>query len=145
MPTITITINVPNGTTVNVDTEPDESLTPDAGSVTSKQLPGAVKRYWESYLSDNGRSLYGAAAAIEREQGRGFTLVDIADRMGRPYPSAQSIHRTTGRSARKWKEDSGTEPPIRLEVQDYSWDDSASGWRTSYQLPDGVADEIAGF
>ena len=145
MPTITIKIDVPEGAGVSIDGAPDEALTPEAGSVTSKVLPGAVQKYWKSYLSDNGRELYGAAAAIERESGPGYTLNDVAARMGREYGSAQSIHRTTGRSARKWKDDTGTDAPIRLEWIDYSWDDAEQGMRTSYRLPGGVADEIAGF
>ena len=145
MPTITITINVPEGSTVTTEDAPDEALSPEAGTVTSKILPGAVQRYWDSYLSNNGRELYGAAAAVEFESGTGFTLNDVADRMEREYASAQSIHRTTGRSARKWKDDTGTEAPIRLEWLDYSWDDEEGGMRTSYRLPEGVADEIASF
>jgi len=37
-----------------------------------------VERYWSEYLSDNGRSLYRAAAELERAQGPGYTLGDIA-------------------------------------------------------------------
>jgi hypothetical protein len=145
MPTITITIDVPDGTAVSVDNAPDEELTPEAGTVTEKVLPGGVERYYRSYLSDNGRELYEAAAAIERESGPGYTLNDIAERMGREYESAQSIHRTTGRSARRWRDDTDTEAPIRLEWMDYTWDESEGGMRTSYRLPEGVADEIATF
>jgi hypothetical protein len=50
-----------------------------------------VERYWSEYLSDNGRSLYRAAAELERAQGPGHTLGDIADHMGIAYASAQSI------------------------------------------------------
>ena len=146
MPTITITIEVPDAADVSVsgasDAEPDEELTPAAGTPASKQLPGAVEKYWK-YLSDNGRALYSAAAAVERESGPGFTLNDVAEKMDRQYTSAQSIHRTTGRSARKWKDDTGTDAPIRLEWMEYNWDDSEQGMRTSYRLPEGVADKIA--
>jgi len=145
MSTITIRIDLPDGAAVSVEEGPDETLSPEAGTVESPVLPGGVERYWRSYLSDNGRELYGAAAAIERESGTGFTLNDVAERMGREYASAQSVHRTTGRSARKWKDDTGTEAPIRFEWIDYTWDDSESGMRTSYRLPEGIADQIAGF
>lgn len=142
MPTITIKIEVPDGATVTTEEGPDESLSPEAGTVPSKAVPDGVKRYW-GYLSGNGRELYGAAAAIERESGPGYTLNDLAERMGRKYGSAQSIHRTTGRSARKWKDDTGTDAPIQLEWMEYEWDESEGGMRTSYGLPEGVADEIA--
>lgn len=145
MPIITIHLDVPEGTTVKVTEGPDESLSPEAGTITAQTTPDDVERYWRKYLSDNGRELYGAAAAIERESGSGYTLNDIAERMGREYASAQSIHRTTGRSARKWKENNSTEAPIRLEWIDYDWDDAEGGMRTSYRLPEGVADLIAGF
>jgi hypothetical protein len=142
MPTITIRIEVPDGFTVAVDEAPDEELTPEAGSVSSKQLPDAVERYWNDYLSNNGRELYGAAAGVERDRGPGYTLEDIAQQMGREYASAQSIHRTTGRSARRWKDDTGTEAPIRLEWTQYEWEENSGGMRTHYQLPPGVADRI---
>ncbi|HEV2999988.1 MAG TPA: hypothetical protein VGW75_04535 [Solirubrobacteraceae bacterium] len=142
LPTITITIDVPEGAAVDVGGLPAEELSPEAGTVQTKMVPGGVERYWRGYLSDNGRELYGAAAAIEREIGIGYTLADIAERMGRKYASAQSIHRTTGRSARKWKDDTGTEAPIRLEWIEYEWDESEGGMRTQYRLPEGVADEI---
>jgi hypothetical protein len=144
MPTITITLDVPHGTTVSVRESPDQELTPEAGTVSSKQLSGAVQRYWNSYLSDNGRELYAAAAAIEAETGEQFTLEDVADRMGREYASAQSVHRTTGRSARRWRQDIGSEPPVRLDWVDYQRE-SNGGMRTHYRLPAGVADEIVKF
>jgi hypothetical protein len=145
MPSITVRIDFPDGAAVTVDQGPDEMLSPEAGAVESTSRRESVERYWRSYLSHNGRELYGAAAAIERESGPGFTLNDVAERMGREYPSAQSIHRTTGRSARKWKEDTGTEAPIRFEWIDYQWDESEAGMRTSYRLPEGIADEVADF
>jgi hypothetical protein len=65
--------------------------------------------------------------------------------MGREYGSAQSIHRTTGRSARKWKDETDTEAPVRLVFVDYTWVGSEHGMRTSYCLPEGVAGQIASF
>lgn len=145
MPTITITIELPEGSTVSADTAPDEELSPEAGTVSSKSMPGGETEYFHDYLSDNGRELYRAAAQVERDSGPGYTLDDVAEQMGRKYGSAQSIHRTTGRSARKWKDDTGTEAPIRLEWVEYEWDQSQRGMRTSYRLPEGVAEEILGF
>lgn len=143
MPTITIRIDVPKGATVTTEEGPDEGLSLEAGTLTSQVSPEDAERYWRSYLSNNGRELYGAAASIERESGTGFTLNDVAERMGREYASAQSIHRTAGRSARKWKDDTSTEAPIRLAWIEYTWDDSEAGMRTSYGLPPGIADQIA--
>lgn len=145
MPTITIHLEVPEGTTVRVSGAPDESVGPAAGTIPAQTAPNNAERYWRRYLSDNGRELYRAAAAVERDAGPGFTLGDIAERMGREYTSAQSIHRTSGRSARKWKDDSGAQAPIRLVDIDYEWDDTAGGRRTTYRLPDGIAEQISGF
>jgi hypothetical protein len=144
MPTITIRIDLPEGATVSIEEGPAGTAIPEAGTLETPSS-GDVERYWRSYLSDNGRELYRAAAAIEHESGPGYTLNHIADRIGREYSSAQSIHRTTGRSARKWHDDTGTDAPIQLEWLDYAWSDAEGGMRTSYQLPEGVADRIAGF
>lgn len=143
MPTITITINVPDGATINVEESPDEGLTPEAG--TLRPASDTVERYWRTYLSANGRQLYGGAADVERTDGPGYTLGDVAKRIDRKYTTAQSIHRTTGRSARKWKDDTGTEAPIQLEWMEYEWDEEEQGRRTTYRLPNGVADLIASF
>lgn len=141
MPTITIRIEVPEGAKIEIDDHGGHVVTraPTDEPPTSAD---DVARYWNDYLSDNGRALYAAAATIERKDGTGFTLDDVADRMGRAYASAQSIHRTTGRAARKWKDDTGREAPIRLEWIDYTWDDSQHGMRTRYRLPEGVALQI---
>lgn len=145
MPTITVRIDVPEGSTVTTEEGPDETLSQEAGTVETKTIPGGVERYWRSYLSDNGRACYGAAAKIERESGPGYTLNDVAEQMDRKYESVLSIHRTTGRSARKFKDDTGADAPIRLDWMEYEWNDSEGGMRTSYGLPEGVADEIATF
>jgi hypothetical protein len=141
MPTITIRIEVPEGAKIEIDDHGGLGVAP-APTDEPSAAADDIARYWSDYLSDNGRELYAAAAAIERNDGPGFTLDDVADRMGRVYASAQSIHRTTGRAARKWKEDTGKEPPIRLEWIDYTWDDSQHGMRTRYRLPEGVAVQI---
>lgn len=145
MPTITIRIEAPEGFAITADEAPDETLSPEAGTVHTKSLPGGVEDYFRNYLSDNGRELYRAAAGVEQDSGPGYTLDDVAERMGREYGSAQSIHRTTGRSARRWKDDTGTEAPIRLDWIEYEWDESQGGMRTSYRLPKGVAEQVAGF
>ena len=146
MPTISITIRieVPDDAEVTIERD-DDAPAPDVvaeAEAPSSQpvLSAEVERYWRVYLSDNGRELYGAAAAIERESGPGYTLNDIASRMGREYAGAQSIHRTTGRSARKWHDDTGTDAPIQLVWLDYDWVEAEGGMRTSYRLPVGVAE-----
>lgn len=132
---VVITIEIPDAAaSVSVNTTDQED---DDRSL--------VEIYWSDYLSDNGRELYAAAATIERAQGLGYTLNTIADQMGREYSSAQSIHRTTGRAGGRWFRDTGTEAPIRLIGTAYEWNDEQAGNRTTYQLPDGVAEEIAGF
>lgn len=141
---VIITIDAPEGATFKVTEATVEKASPgeqDTGQTNG--VPSDVERYWRRYLSDNGRELYGAAAAIEREGGIGYTLEVIAERLSREYASAQSIHRTSGRSARKWKASVGSKAPIQLVPVDYKHDDSVGGMRTKYRLPEGVADEIA--
>jgi hypothetical protein len=59
------------------------------------------------------------------------------------YSSAQSIHRTTGRTAKRWNRDTGmAAPPIRLDDLGYDWEPERDGFRTHYCLPDGVALKI---
>ncbi len=102
----------------------------------------AVERYWREYLSDNARKIYGAAARIENFRGPGYTLEDIAQNLSLDYESVRSIHRTSGRTAKVWREETGTDEPIRLIDCDYEWDEAHEGMRTTYQLPPGVADAI---
>jgi PIN like domain len=101
-----------------------------------------IARYWREYLSRNARRVFHAAANIEIYRGPDYTLDDIAEHMSITYESARSLHRTSGRAARRWREDTGTEPPIRLDWTDYRQDDSQNGMRTTYRLPSGIADEI---
>jgi hypothetical protein len=130
--TIRITIEVPDGATVSVTTaDADDDQT-------------WVATYWCDYLSANGRRLYEAAAEVELTQGPGFTLDQVADQMGdTSYATAQSIHRTTGRTAKRWWNDTGEEAPIQLVAVGYDWSDERAGMRTTYRLPEGVANEIA--
>lgn len=133
MATITITIDVPEGADVQIkqDAVPASTVEPDQ-----------VKRYFRDYLSDNGRKLYQAAARIELHSGTGYTLADIAENLDITYESAQSLHRTSGRSARRWADDTNTEAPIRLIHLSYDWVAEENGMRSRYRLPDGVADLI---
>jgi hypothetical protein len=136
MPTITITLDVPEGTTATVA----------GGAQAAPQSNGTARdpaeRYFREYLSDNGRWLYAAAAKLERKSGVGYTLEDVAGEMGVPYKSAQSIHRTTGRAAKRWRKETGTDTPILLEDLDYDWDEQKHGRRTTYRLPEGLAAAI---
>lgn len=136
MPTITITIDVPDDVQISVDQQDDKA---------SQGAPEAeeVERYFRSYLSDNGRKLYRAVALLEEHRGPGYTLSDIAASLSIDYPSAQSYHRTSGRSGRRWKEETGTEPPIQLVSISYDWIEEEQGMRSRYRLPSGVAEVIA--
>lgn len=102
---------------------------------------GRVAQYW-SALSENGRKIFRSAAQIERRRGPGYTLDDIGEVLGLPYESVRSMHRSTGRTAKSWRRETGTEEPIKLEAESYSWDESRNGNRTAYHLPPGVADLI---
>ena len=116
-----------------------------AGTAATVSGLDPVERYWQEYLSPNGRLLYGAAAAVERRRGRGlgYTLHDVADAAGITYERARSIHRTSGRTAKRWHRDTGTDSPIELLDIAYRWDSDRRGMRTTFALPDGVADAIA--
>jgi hypothetical protein len=117
-------------------------LTP-AGPL-EKAEPERVERYW-SALSRNGRSIFGAAARIERQRGSGYTLDDLAENLGLTLDSVRSMHRSTGRTAKAWRRDTGTKEPIRLESEGYGWNPAREGNRTSYRLPPGIADLIHRF
>jgi hypothetical protein len=118
----------------------DEKLDTDDGAV--KTDPEQVERYFRHYLSENGRRLYAAAGRIEQQPGPAYTLSDIAAVLDIDYTSAQSYHRSSGRAARRWKEDTGTEAPVRLIETVYEWVPEENGMRTRYSLPAGVADII---
>jgi hypothetical protein len=111
-----------------------------AGSAESREQ--AIERYWRDYLSDNGRKLFRAAALLEDHQGPGYTLEDIARSLSITYESVRSFKQTNGRVERKWREDTDTEPPIRLEWDAYRSEGGDSGMRTVYHLPEGVADAV---
>ncbi len=136
MPTLEIRLTVPEGTTVNI-------LGADGAAVQpSTSDRNAIERYWSHYLSDNARKIYGAAARIERVRGPGYTLEDIAQTLSLDYESVRSIHRTSGRTAKVWREETGADEPIRLDDCEYEWDERHKGMRTAYQLPPGVAEAI---
>ncbi|MCA1702720.1 MAG: hypothetical protein LC808_05395 [Actinobacteria bacterium] len=134
MPTITITIEVPDRADVDVQQRSSEE---------AAVSPAA--HYWEHYLSENGRRVYHAAAEIEMNSGVGYTLEEIAEHMGVAYGSAQSMHRSTGRTAKRWRRDHGTNEPIYLDDMGYGWHQDRQGWRNSYRLPHHVAEQILTF
>ncbi len=133
MPTLEIRLTVPDGTDVSIIT--------DGTSIASTSTED-VERYWRDYLSENARKVYWAAARIELHDGPGYTLEDIASNISQTYESVRSFHRTSGRTAKVWREENHTEPPIRLEDNDYEWHEEVEGMRTSYRLPPGVAEKI---
>lgn len=136
---MTLLIEIPDGAQVTVDT------TGPALSTEPSDAAASVERYWRDYLSDNGRNFYGAVAAVEGSNGPGFTLNQVADEMGVSHSSALSIHRTTGRPAKRWRADTGTEAPIHLIDLEYTWFPEHNGMRTTYRLPDGIAEAIRQF
>ncbi len=134
MPTITITIETPGDAKVAVQQSSSEAepVSPEA-------------HYWEHYLSENGCRVYRAAAEIEMNSGVGYTLEEIAEHMGVPYGSAQSMHRSTGRTAKRWRRDHSTTEPIYLDDMGYEWHEDRRGWRNSYRLPHRAAEQITSF
>jgi hypothetical protein len=135
VPTLEFKITVPEGTTVTISGL--EGAVTTAASMTQED---AVERYWRDYLSDNTRKLFRQAAALEMFRGTGYTLEDIAQHLSLDYESVRSFAQTQGRTARRWREETGIREPIRLEAENYG--EAASGMRTSYHLPQGVAETI---
>jgi len=139
MPEITITITVPEGTTITVAgaDQPPKATSPS----DHEEPPDHIGRYWH-YLSHNGRKVFGQAARQELHYGPGYTLEDLAHALSIDYESVKSYHRSTGRAAKVWYRDTGLEAPIRLVSEDYDWDPDHQGWRSKYHLPEGVAERV---
>jgi hypothetical protein len=132
MPKITITITVPEGSTVEVEQASEHETDPEL-----------VERFFDHYLSDNGRKVFRAAAICERRGDKAFSFDDIAREAKVAYETAKSYHRNSGRSARRWREDTQSEAPVRLLEDGYGWDAKRRGMRATYRLPDGVAEILA--
>jgi hypothetical protein len=128
---ITITIDLPEAAVVNVSGDP----TTEQPAVDKDQ----VKPYWE-FLTENQKKVFGGAAKCEVKDGPGYTLEEIADEIGETYEAVKSYHRNSGRTARVWRRDKGSEPPIGLLGMGY---DQSHPGRTRYRLPEGVAEIIA--
>jgi hypothetical protein len=133
-----ITITVPDGTTVKFVRSNGAELAIVGGA----EPADAVERYFREYLSSNGRKVYAAAARIELFSGPGYSLQDIASNISQTYESVRvetvrSQHRTSGRTAKRWRTENGTEAPIRLIGV---WDDEAQHY--NYELPPGVAERL---
>jgi hypothetical protein len=133
-----IRITVPDGTTIKfVGTDGVEIAV-----VGGAEPADAVERYFREYLSPNARKVYAAAARIELFSGPGYSLQDIASNISQTYESVRvetvrSQHRTSGRTAKRWREENGTEAPVRLIG---IWDDGAQHY--DYELPPGVAERL---
>jgi hypothetical protein len=134
-----ITIIVPKGATVTIleaEEVGGEPLPPTAQMPSGRE---EIERYWRDYLTDNGKKIFSAAALIERQEGAGFTLDQIAQNRSIDYDSAKAWHRNTGRTAKRWREETGRSEPLRLEdLGQYGWRPEYSGNRTSYRLPPGA-------
>jgi hypothetical protein len=137
VPTLEFKLTVPDGTKITIFGTEGATIVPDDVAREDN-----IERYWRDYLSDNARKVFGAAARIETFRGPGYTLEDIAQNLSITYESARSMHRTSGRTAKKWREDTGIEAPIRLVDGPYEWSEDHRGMRTAYSLPPGVADAI---
>lgn len=133
-----IRITVPDGTTIKFVGSDGAEI-----AVVGGTEPGdPVERYYRDYLSPNGRKVYAAAARIELFSGPGYSLADIAANISQTEDSVRvetvrSQHRTSGRTAKRWREENGTDAPIRLIG---TWDDEAQHYK--YGLPPGVAERL---
>ncbi|HET7484468.1 MAG TPA: hypothetical protein VFJ64_03750 [Solirubrobacterales bacterium] len=138
-PVLEIKLNLPEGTTVEISGL-GEFASPSSDSAEDK-----IRRYFTRYLSNNGRKVFGAAARIEDFQGRpGFTFEDLASNLSVTYETVKSWHRTSGRSAKRWRQETGMQEPIRFDWIAYDDVAPGGGERTMYRLPEDVADVIRG-
>jgi hypothetical protein len=133
MPTFEIKFHVPEGTRIEF------SGLEAADRASGAPQQDAVEHYWRRYLSANSRKLFAAAAAIELTKGPGFLLEEVASRATSSYVTVQSWHRTSGRTARKWRSEMGMKEPIRLDAIDFPEDPAITPRRTRYAMPAGVA------
>lgn len=137
MPILEIKLNLPEGTTVEINGL-EGLISPGSDSSDDK-----IRRYFTEYLSNNGRKVFGAAARIEDFQGRpGLTFEDLAANLSVTYETVKSWHRTSGRSAKRWRQETGTQEPIRLDWIAYDDVAPGGGERTMYRLPEHVAKVI---
>jgi len=137
MPTVEIKLTVPEGTVVQIVGLDEPTVD------VIEEVPNSVERYFTKYLSDNGRKVFAAAARIEDFRGKpGFTLEDVAHNLSVSYATVKSWHRTSGRSAKRWRSDTGTQEPIRFEWLDYREVETGGSARTIYRLPSDVAETI---
>jgi hypothetical protein len=134
MPILTISIEFPEGTTISINGSP--AGWPEPPLLAADQ----VEKYWSEYLTANGRKVFKAAARIEDHRGPGYTFEDLARNLSVTYESVKSMHRSTGRTAKRWRHEQGTGEPIKLFWVDYI--DSHAGKRTTYRLSPGVASAI---
>ena len=136
-PTMTISIEVPEGTTLSI------AGVEGANLLSTGRTRDPVEEYWNDYLSDNGRKVFGAAAKVEEFTEQSFTFEDLAAHLSLDYESVKSYHRNAGRTAARWEREKGTIAPIRLDHDgEYGPQEGASGNRSRYSLPAGAADKI---
>jgi hypothetical protein len=137
-PLMTISLDLPEGTRVSIAGIEGAALVEDESSPSADP----IQEYWDDYLSDNGRKIFETAARIQDVHGPGFTLEDVAQTLSLNYESVKSMHRSTGRTRKRWERERNTPAPIQLAWKDYSWEEASGGQRTRYYLPDGLADAI---
>lgn len=136
MPKLTITLDLPEGTTISLNHEAGLSLSSDSAR-------DPVEEYWATFLSASGRALYRAAAEVEGASGPGFSLEDIAKHLDIGYESVKSFHRNSGRTAARWEREKGSQAPIQLAFDgNYGPQAGSAGWRSRYRLQEGVATKI---
>ena len=137
-----ITLIVPKGTSVTII---EDDGTGEVAAPAGLQAPPReeVERYWREFLSESGKKIFATAALIERQEGPGFTLDQIAANRSIDYESAKAWHRNAGRTAKRWREETGAREPIRLEdLGEYGWRAEYQGDRTAYRLSPGVRDLV---
>jgi hypothetical protein len=144
MPTKEIRLIVPEGTSITIVEAEDVAVDrPDNAEESPAPPREEIERYWGEFLSDSGKKIFTTAALIERQSGPGFTLDQIAAIRSVDYDSAKAWHRNTGRTAKRWREETGTGEPIRLEdMNQYGWKAEFGGDRTVYRLHPAVREAV---
>lgn len=120
MPTVTIEINAPEGTTIEVHPVNAESDIPapnDQGAAAPGSEPEVntklVREYLLDFMPTDGPQpeLYRVSAERMLSEGR-FTVDDLADDMGAPASAVHAHVRNASRTVHTWRKRKGIGAPV---------------------------------
>jgi hypothetical protein len=130
-PRVTITIEIPEGAQVAVET-PDAASPPEQADVGRPQ----VAEYW-NFITERTRELYSVMARREVKSGP-FTLEEIAELMKVPADTVRQQLRQAGRGKAKYERDSGSPAPFDLVIRGSVPDRQIK----RFSFPNGIAQMI---